>query len=80
MRTNQRNYRPQPGIIRRARKRIETFSSQLCDQFLILRNFAKTFVGLATRVLAKVTAFTVLQYVNKFVKERPLNQVKHALA
>lgn len=80
MRTNQKDYRPQPGIIRRARKRIETFFSQLCDQFLIQRNYAKTFTGVATRVLAKVTAFTLLQYVNKFVKERPLNQVKHALA
>ena len=80
MRRNQQDYRPQPGIIRRARKRIETFFSQLCDQFLIHRNYAKTFAGLATRVLAKVTAFTLLQYVNKFVKKRPLNQVKHALA
>ncbi len=80
MRHNQKDYRPQPGIIRRARKRIETFFSQLCDQFLIQRNYAKTFTGVATRVLAKVTAFTLLQYVNKYVKERPLNQVKHALA
>mgnify|MGYP005861570455 CR=1 FL=1 len=69
MRTNQHDYRPQPRIIRRARKRIETFFSQLCDQLLIQRNYAKTFAGVATRVLAKVTAFTLLQYVNKFIKK-----------
>lgn len=79
MRTNQRAYRPQPFVIRRARKRIETLFSQLCDQFLLRRNYAKTFLGVATRVLAKVTALTLLQYINKFVKKRPLNQVKHAL-
>lgn len=80
MRTNQTGYRPQPHLVRRARKRIETFFSQLCDQFLIQRTYAKTFLGVATRVLAKVTAFTLMQYINKFVNDRPLNQVKHALA
>jgi hypothetical protein len=40
--------------------------SQLCDQFLIRRNYAKTFEGFKTRILAKITALTLIQYINKF--------------
>ncbi len=38
MRINQHNYRKQPYLFRKSRKRIETFFSQLCDQFMIRRN------------------------------------------
>jgi hypothetical protein len=37
MRKNQKNYKDQPYIIRKSRKRIETLFSQLCDQFMIRR-------------------------------------------
>jgi hypothetical protein len=76
MRVNQTNYMRQPAVFRKVRKRIETVFSQLCDQFLIRRNYAKTFKGLATRILSKITAFTLLQYVNEFIMRRPLNHVK----
>ncbi|MBN4081215.1 IS982 family transposase [Caldithrix abyssi] len=79
MRSNQKQFKKQPAVFRRVRKRIETIFSQLCDQFMIRRNYAKTFIGLATRVLSKITAFTLLQYINKFITNRPLNHVKHAL-
>lgn len=79
MRTNQKHYRKQPAVYRKVRKRIETIFSQLVDQFMIRRNYAKTFQGLTTRILSKITAFTLLQYVNKFITGRPLNHVKHAL-
>ncbi|MFV0140145.1 IS982 family transposase [Empedobacter falsenii] len=46
-------------------KRIETLFSQLCDQFMIRRNYAKTFEGFKTRLLAKITALTVVQFINK---------------
>ena len=59
MRTNQKGYRPQPFKLRKCRKRIETLFSQLCDQFMIRRNYAKTFEGFRTRILSKVTALTV---------------------
>ena len=36
-RSNQKNYKPQPYIFRKSRKRIETLFSQLCDQFMIRR-------------------------------------------
>ena len=35
MRNNQKNYKKQPYLFRRSRKRIETLFSQLCDQFMI---------------------------------------------
>ena len=76
MRKNQNNYKKQPYIFRKSRKRIETLYSQLCDQFMIRRNYAKTFQGFRTRILSKVTALTMIQYLNKFVFDRPINNIK----
>lgn len=72
--------RPQWGWqYSKTRKRIETVFSQFCDQFLIKRNYARKFEGYATRITAKLCAFTALQYIN-FLNNKPLNQVKYALA
>jgi hypothetical protein len=79
MRANQKHYRPQPYIFRKSRKRIETLFSQLCDQFLIRRNYAKTFEGFKTRILAKITSLTLVQYLNKFIFDRPINNIKNQL-
>jgi len=76
MRKNQNNYRKQPYIFRKTRKRIETLFSQLCDQFMIRRNYAKTFQGFKTRILSKITALTVIQYINKFDFNRNINNLK----
>jgi hypothetical protein len=73
------NYKPQPYVFRKSRKRIETLFSQLCDQFLIRRNYAKTFEGFKTRILAKITALTLVQYINKFIFDRPINNIKNQL-
>ncbi|MCB0444808.1 MAG: IS982 family transposase [Gelidibacter sp.] len=78
-RRNQKNFKPQPYIFRKARKRIETLFSQLCDQFLIRRNYAKSFEGFKTRILAKITALTLVQYINKFIFDRPINNIKNQL-
>ncbi|HYQ56627.1 MAG TPA: IS982 family transposase, partial [Draconibacterium sp.] len=59
--------------------RIETLYSQLCDQFLIRRNYAKTFMGFKTRILSKVTALTIVQYFNRFINDRPINHLKYAI-
>ena len=75
-RTNQKDYKPQPYIFRKSRKRIETLFSQLCDQFLIRRNYAKSFEGFKTRILAKITSLTLVQYINKFIFDRPINNIK----
>ncbi len=79
MRSKQKNYKPQPYIFRKSRKRIETKFSQLCDQFLIRRNYAKSFAGFKTRILAKITAMTLIQYINKFIFDRPINNIKNQI-
>jgi hypothetical protein len=78
-RANQKQQTLFPYIFKKCRKRIETQFSQLCDQFMIKRNYAKTYLGLATRILSKIAAFTSLQYIN-FTSAKPLNKIKHALA
>lgn len=60
------------------RKRIETLFSQLCDQFMLKRNYAKTTDGLFTRILTKITAATCMQLLN-YQQDKPLNKLKHAL-
>jgi hypothetical protein len=76
---NQVNYKLQPFIFRKSRKRIETLFSQLCDQFLIRINYAKIFEGFKTRILAKVKALTLIQYINKFIFDRAINNIKNQL-
>ncbi len=76
MRRNQKNYRKQPAVFRKTRKRIETAFSQLSDQFDIQKNYAKSFWGFATRIIAKITALTVSQFIN-FEKTTPINHIKH---
>lgn len=76
MRTNQHYYRKQPYLFRKSRKRIETLFSQLCDQFMIRRNYAKSFLGFKTRILSKITALTTIQYINKFIFNRNINNIK----
>jgi hypothetical protein len=78
-RINQQQQTLFPYVFKKCRKRIETQFSQLCDQFMIKRNYAKTHNGLATRILSKIAAFTSLQYIN-FTAGKSLNKIKHALA
>jgi hypothetical protein len=80
MRKNQNNYQKQPYIFRKTRKRIETLFSQLCDQFMIRRNYAKTFEGFKTRILSKITALTIIQFINKFDFNRNINNLKIQIA
>lgn len=80
LRANQKEQKPGMWILKKVRKRIETVFSQLCDQFMIQRNYAKSFAGFKSRVLAKVTGLTPLQFLNKFVYNQPVGRVKHALA
>ena len=75
LKRNQTTEKPLPAVYRKARKRIETLFSQLCDQFMIRRNYAKSFAGLATRVVAKITALTIIQLHNKNLG-RNINRLK----
>jgi IS5 family transposase len=78
-RSNQKDYAPFPVIFRKLRKRIETLFAQLCDQFLLKRNYAKSVLGLSVRILSKITAVTLLQLIN-LKNDKPLNHLKYALA
>ena len=77
-RLNMKNWRPTFKPYAKARKRIETNFSQLCDHFMLFRNYAKQTPGLFTRIIGKISAFTVLQYIN-YVNNRPIGRVKYAL-
>lgn len=77
-RHNQKDFRQAYKPFAKARKRIETTFSQLNDQFMMIRNYAKNFAGFSTRILAKITAFTILQYLN-FSQNIPLSKTKYTL-
>jgi len=64
-RKNQKNYKKLSRYYSKSRKRIETLFSQLCDQFMIRRNYAKSFAGIARRVVTKITSLTLIQWVNQ---------------
>lgn len=80
MRKNQHNYMPFSKVKGQIRKRIETNFSQLHGQFLWATNHAKSFLGLAIRLLSKITSFTMIQYLNFFVFNKPINKIKTNLA
>ena len=75
-RKNQKDYIPQFYQFKKYRKRKETLFSQLCDQFMIRRNYAMSFEGFKTRILAKITTLITIQYLNKFVFNRNTNNLK----
>ena len=75
-RKNQKDYKPQFYQFKKYRKRIETLFSQLRNQFMIRRNYAKTFEGFKTRILAKITTLITIQFLNKFVFDRNINNLK----
>ena len=75
MRVNQQDYQKQLYLLRKTRKRIETLFSQLCDQFLIRRNYAKSFDGYKNRILSKIASLTVIQMINKLLNIN-INNIK----
>lgn len=77
-RCNQKEWKPTFPAFAKARKRIETLFSQLCDQFMVMRNYAKDTRGLFTRIIGKISALTILQYIN-YKNDRPIGRVKYAL-
>lgn len=79
MRNNQNNKENFEPVFEKVRKRIETLFAQLCDQFMLKRNYAKSLAGLTIRILNKVAAITCLQFINK-QNNKPLNHLKYALA
>jgi hypothetical protein len=77
--SNQKDFKPTFKPFKRFRKRIKKLFSQLDDQLLMIRNYAKDVKGIFTRILAKITAITAFQYINDR-NNRSIGRVKHALA
>jgi len=78
-RKNQKDFKKYSHAKKIKRKNIEVYFSQLCDEFMIKRNYAKSFSGIHARINAKLTAKTFKQYWN-LKNNKPINQTKHALA
>jgi len=77
-RLNQKDWKPQFIPFAKARKRNETIFSQLNDQFMLIRNYAKETDGLFARIIGKISAFTILQHINN-LNNNPIGRVKYAL-
>ena len=77
-RLNQKDWKPTFAPFAKARKRIETLFSQLNDQFLVIRNYAKETCGMFARIIGKVSALTALQYIN-YINNKPIGRIKYAL-
>ena len=71
-------YQPTFIPFAKARKRVETVFSQLCDQYMVIRNYAKQTDGLFARIVGKISALTVAQYINH-LNNQPIGRVKYAL-
>ena len=74
-RLNQKDWKPTFVPFAKARKRIETLFSQLTDQFLIIRNYAKITNVLFAIIIGIISALTILQYVN-FIYNKPIGRIK----
>ena len=79
MHSNQHGYKKQHFLFRKSRKRIEILFSQLCDQFMIRRNYAKSFDGFKNRIISKIMALTVIQMINK-LNNGNINNLKICIA
>lgn len=78
-RLNQKDWKSTFTHFAKARKRIETLFSQLNDQFLVIRNYAKKTCSLFARIIGKISALTVLQYIN-YISNKPIGRIKYALS
>ena len=72
---NKKNVNKYPQIFTKIKEKIETLFSQLCDPFRIRINYNYTVEDFKTRISAKIRALTLVQYINKFIFDRPINNL-----
>ena len=77
-RLNQKDWKPTFIPYAKTRKRIETDFSRIVDQFMLNRNYAKQIEEFMTRIISKISAFTIMQYVN-YSLGKPIGHIKYAL-
>lgn len=78
-RMNQKAYKKHPRKWKSKRQMVETFFAQMCDQFNVKRNYAKNYDGLVTRLTSKLSAMSLLHWLN-YQNRRTLTRIKHALS
>ena len=77
-RLNQYDYKKHPKKLKSARQMVETFFAQMSDNLNLKRNYAKSFEGLLSRITSKLSAMSLLHWVNN-LNGKKLAQIKHAL-
>lgn len=77
-RLNQKDWKPIFIPYAKARKRIKTDFSQFVDQFMLNINYAKQIERFMIRIISKVSAFTIMQYVY-YSLSKPIGHIKYAL-
>lgn len=77
-RINQHNYKQPSMKLKSVRQMVETFFAQMCDHLNLRRNYAKTFTGLQSRITSKLSAMSILHWIN-YINDRKIAQIKHAL-
>jgi hypothetical protein len=79
MRNNQNNHKKQPYIFRTIEKGLNLIFSQLVDQYMIRVNYEKYFDGFKTRIISKIISLITIQYINKFIFNRNINNLKNSI-
>lgn len=77
-RMNQHDYVKHPKKLKSSRQMVETFFAQMCDHLNLKRNYAKSFEGLVARLSSKLSAMSILHWINQ-LNGKKLSQIKHAL-
>lgn len=77
-RNNQYAYKKYPKTLKGKRQMVETVFAQLCDQFNLKRNYAKSYDGIMARLSSKISAVSILNFIN-FMNGNKLSRLKHAL-
>jgi hypothetical protein len=78
-RNNQKDFKRHPKKYRRKRQMVETFFAQMSDQFHLKRNYAKSYQGLKATLASKLSAMSLLNWINH-QNGRKRSQIKHALS
>lgn len=78
-RRNQKDFKKYSHHYKIKRKTIETTFAQYIDEYLIRRNYSKSFAGFDVRINCKIAAKTLKQLWN-VIHEKPVNHTKHAFA
>lgn len=78
-RYNQHDYKKHPKKLKSKRQMVETFFAQMCDHLNLKRNYSKSYAGLDTRLTSKLSAMSILHWIN-YLNDRKLSQIKHALS